>query len=225
MPVIRLYHGSKKGIQGNIRPDTSRGECDFGCGFYTGDKPDQPRGLIAAWPGHRFYVLDCNLAGLNVKKFGEDYVEQMDWALFIAYNRGKIDKETYPALAKRYEAYNRDYDVIAGLIANDKMYQIIDEFFNMNVCDRGFLEALTRVKLGSQYVFKTVKACSDKHIKIVDEKKLSDAELKTAVAQEKNRKIQTADIVPQIKVKYRHARDVKYFDEILEEWNEFGSRP
>lgn len=203
--MIRLYHGSKKGIRGNIRPDTSRGECDFGCGFYTGDKPDQPRGLIAAWPGHRFYVLDCNLAGLNVKKFGEDYVEQMDWALFIAYNR--------------------DYDVIAGLIANDKMYQIIDEFFNMNVCDRGFLEALTRVKLGSQYVFKTVKACSDKHIKIVDEKKLSDAELKTAVAQEKNRKIQTADIVPQIKVKYRHARDVKYFDEILEEWNEFGSRP
>lgn len=203
--MIRLYHGSKKGIRGNIRPDTSRGECDFGCGFYTGDKPDQPRGLIAAWPGHRFYVLDCNLDGLNVKKFGEDYVEQMDWALFIAYNR--------------------DYDVIAGLIANDKMYQIIDEFFNMNVCDRGFLEALTRVKLGSQYVFKTVKACSDKHIKIVDEKKLSDAELKTAVAQEKNRKIQTADIVPQIKVKYRHARDVKYFDEILEEWNEFGSRP
>lgn len=203
--MIRLYHGSKKGIRGNIRPDTSRGECDFGCGFYTGDKPYQPRGLIAAWPGHRFYVLDCNLAGLNVKKFGEDYVEQMDWALFIAYNR--------------------DYDVIAGLIANDKMYQIIDEFFNMNVCDRGFLEALTRVKLGSQYVFKTVKACSDKHIKIVDEKKLSDAELKTAVAQEKNRKIQTADIVPQIKVKYRHARDVKYFDEILEEWNEFGSRP
>ncbi len=203
--MIRLYHGSKKGIRGNIRPDTSRGECDFGCGFYTGDKPDQPRGMIAAWPGHRFYVLDCNLDGLNVKKFGEDYVEQMDWALFIAYNR--------------------DYDVIAGLIANDKMYQIIDEFFNMNVCDRGFLEALTRVKLGSQYVFKTVKACSDKHIKIVDEKKLSDAELKTAVAQEKNRKIQTADIVPQIKVKYRHARDVKYFDEILEEWNEFGSRP
>lgn len=203
--MIRLYHGSKKGIRGNIRPDTSRGECDFGCGFYTGDKPDQPRGLIAAWPGHRFYVLDCNLDGLNVKKFGEDYVEQMDWALFIAYNR--------------------DYDVIAGLIANDKMYQIIDEFFNMNVCDRGFLEALTRVKLGSQYVFKTVKACSDKHIKIVDEKKLRDAELKTAVAQEKNRKIQTADIVPQIKVKYRHARDVKYFDEILEEWNEFGSRP
>lgn len=203
--MIRLYHGSKKGIRGNFRPDTSRGECDFGCGFYTGDKPDQPRGMIAAWPGHRFYVLDCNLDGLNVKKFGEDYVEQMDWALFIAYNR--------------------DYDVIAGLIANDKMYQIIDEFFNMNVCDRGFLEALTRVKLGSQYVFKTVKACSDKHIKIVDEKKLSDAELKTAVAQEKNRKIQTADIVPQIKVKYRHARDVKYFDEILEEWNEFGSRP
>ena len=223
--MIRLYHGSKRGIQGKIRPDMSREECDFGSGFYTGDKPEQPQGLVAAWPNNRFYVLDCNLDGLNIKRFSEDYTGQMDWALFIAYNRGKIDKSIYPALAKRYEIYHQSYDVIAGLIANDKMYQIIDEFFNMNVCDKGLLEALTRVKLGNQYVFKTVKSCSSEHIKIVTEKSLDDAERKTAATQEKNRKMQTADIVPQIKVKYRHATNVKYFDEILEEWNGFSSGP
>jgi len=44
--VKRLYHGSKNGIKGDIKPE-SRERCDFGCGFYLGDKPDQPKGLIA----------------------------------------------------------------------------------------------------------------------------------------------------------------------------------
>ena len=44
---MRLYHGSKSGIRGNIRPDLGRSMCDFGKGFYLGDLPDQPIGLIA----------------------------------------------------------------------------------------------------------------------------------------------------------------------------------
>ena len=33
--VLRLYHGSKSGLGGNIAP-TSRDACDFGRGFYMG---------------------------------------------------------------------------------------------------------------------------------------------------------------------------------------------
>ena len=44
---MRLYHGSKSGIKGEIRPDAGRGMCDFGAGFYMGDRPEQPMGLIA----------------------------------------------------------------------------------------------------------------------------------------------------------------------------------
>jgi len=37
----RLYHGSKAGIAGMIRPD-SRTTCDFGRAFYMGECEQQP---------------------------------------------------------------------------------------------------------------------------------------------------------------------------------------
>lgn len=40
-----LYHGSKSGIQGKIKP-ASRDRCDFGAGFYMGTDPLQPLTLI-----------------------------------------------------------------------------------------------------------------------------------------------------------------------------------
>lgn len=45
MKDIILYHGSRGGIEGNIKPE-SREKCDFGKGFYLGENPMQVRGLI-----------------------------------------------------------------------------------------------------------------------------------------------------------------------------------
>ena len=73
-----LYHGSKSGIKGDIAPK-SRDACDFGQGFYMGDLPDQPKGLIAEFPDNRFYELDCDFAGLKIKTFEEDANDQIDW--------------------------------------------------------------------------------------------------------------------------------------------------
>ena len=42
-----FYHGSKKGIIGDIAP-ISREECDFGQGFYTGTDTLQPLTLVCA---------------------------------------------------------------------------------------------------------------------------------------------------------------------------------
>ena len=46
--VLTLYHGSKAGLEGPIGLKTGRNRtaCDFGCGFYMGDEPTQPRTLI-----------------------------------------------------------------------------------------------------------------------------------------------------------------------------------
>ena len=87
-----LYHGSKSGIKGDIAPK-SRDACDFGQGFYMGVLPDQPKGLIAEFPDNRFYELDCDFAGLKIKTFEEDANDQIDWALFIAYNRGLLEEK------------------------------------------------------------------------------------------------------------------------------------
>ena len=213
-----LYHGSKSGIIGEISPFGGREACDFGRGFYMGDKPEQPKGLIAGWKTNRFYELECSFEGLNVLEFADDYTGKMDWTLYIGYNRGQIDQEKYPVLADRFQKYNDTYDVVIGLIANDKMYRVLDDFFSYNICDKALLEALSRVKLGKQYVAKTKRACGQNHIKVISARPLSDREVKEAKAQELNRGMQTEGIVEQLKTKYRRAADVKYFDEILVEW-------
>ena len=45
MDDIILYHGSRGGLEGSIRP-ISRVRCDFGKGFYMGESEEQAKGLI-----------------------------------------------------------------------------------------------------------------------------------------------------------------------------------
>ena len=41
---MKIYHGSKNGIEGNIKP-SSRIDCDFGTGFYMSES----KHLCEAW--------------------------------------------------------------------------------------------------------------------------------------------------------------------------------
>lgn len=77
-----LYHGSKSGIQGDIKPDyfRNRNTCDFGKGFYLGDLPDQPKGLVVGRPQGRFYEIEYDNSNLKVKDFSavDDYTTKID---------------------------------------------------------------------------------------------------------------------------------------------------
>lgn len=192
-----LYHGSKNGIQGAIKPDAGRTACDFGNGFYMGDKPEQPKGLIAPYPNHMFYELECDFEGLRQKEFTSNYESQIDWALYIAYNRQIIDFAGYPDLQKKYQTYNTSYDVIIGLI-----------------------EALQHVRLGRQYVLKTAKSCTGRYIRITKSTTLSEKEKKSIIAENTNRITRMQGLLNQIQTKYRRAQNIKFFDEIIEEWNQ-----
>ena len=213
-----LYHGSKSGIQGDIKPE-SRMSCDFGCGFYMGDKPDQPKGLIASYENNKFYEIEYNSDGLKIKTFEDNYVDQIDWALFIAYNRQPEKLAEYDQLCKRYKAYNESYDMTVGVIADDTMTQVMQLFFNGQMCDKAFIEAMRYVKLGRQYVLKTYEACSKWRFNVIKEYKLTDADKKLIISQNINRTNQLSTMINQIQTKYRRAQDVKFFDEIIEEWN------
>ena len=218
-----LYHGSKNGIKGDISPYLSRESCDFGKGFYTGDLPDQPKGLIAGWKDHELYELECNLNGLSLKEFTDDYEGNMDWALFIGFNRLKSEYSDYKNLCKRYESYNSEYDLIKGPIANDKMFQLMERFYSGDLCDKALISGLQQIRLGNQYVFKTEKSCSSEHINIVSERKLTQSEIAQVNADNQNRTKQSDLIYSQLQTRYRRAADVKFYDEILEEWNEQDS--
>ena len=189
-----LYHGSKSGIKGDIAPK-SRDACDFGQGFYMGVLP-----------------------GLKIKTFEEDANDQIDWALFIAYNRGLLE-EKYRNLCEKYRAYNENYDVIIGIIADDKMTQALQRFFMGELCDAALIEAMQKVSLGKQYVAKTKEACDKTHIKILQESPLTYEEIKQAKAISQNRNLILDQLFRQLNTRYRRAQNVKYFDEIIEEWN------
>ncbi len=212
-----LYHGSKSGIKGDIAPK-SRDACDFGQGFYMGDLPDQPKGLIAEFPNNRFYELDCDFTGLRIKTFEASPHDQIDWALFVAYNRGLLE-EKYSNLCKKYRAYNENYDVIIGVIADDKMTQALQRFFTGELCDAALIEAMQKVSLGKQYVAKTKEACDKTHIKILRERPLTNGEIKQAKAISQNRNQILDQLFGQLNTRYRRAQNVKYFDEIIEEWD------
>ena len=132
---MKLYHGSKSGIKGKIRPDAGRSMCDFGAGFYIGDRPEPAMGLIAGWKSHRFYDIEFTEGSLNIKRFGDSYEEQLDWALFIAYNRNPAGYADKKRLCEKYKRYHSVYDVIVGLIANDKMFQLLERFYDGTLCD------------------------------------------------------------------------------------------
>lgn len=213
-----LYHGSKSGIKGQIAPG-SRERCDFGKGFYLGDIPEQPQGLIAEHKDHVFYEIDFQPEGLNTKEFRDDYADQIDWALFIAYNRDKTLFTGNDILIQKYEMYNNTYDVIIGLIADDSMIPTLTQFFNGDISDKVMLECLKMVRLGKQYVLKTAKACSNDHIKIISSRTLTFKEKKMATAQASHRKDRMSSELSAIKARYRRDPSVKYFDEIIEECN------
>ena len=59
-----LYHGSKKGIVGDIAP-VSRKECDFGAGFYMGTGTMQPLTLVCSEATPKFYTLSLDTTDLK----------------------------------------------------------------------------------------------------------------------------------------------------------------
>lgn len=207
--IITLYHGSKSGIHGAIAP-ISRNRCDFGKGFYMGTEYTQPLTLICNYPNAKLYTLEADLT--NLKIFNVEIV--LNWALLIAYNRGKLELIKDSDLYKYFKSLSAKYDMIVGYIANDRVFVVLDRFFNREITDLALVNILSALDLEKQYVALTKKACDQ--IKIIDEKEFSKEywdKLKIKSEQNRSKGISMAN---EICRKYR--REGRFFDEILEEW-------
>lgn len=204
--IVTLYHGSKSGIRGAIAP-ASRERCDFGKGFYMGTERTQPLTLICNYPNSRLYTLRVDLSGLKIL----DVEVGLDWALLVAYNRGKMETVKHSPIYNRFADLSKGCDMIIGYIANDRMFVVLDRFFNGEITDIALINSLSALKLGKQYAALTEKACQK--IEILDEQELTaDDRDKLKQASEANRSkgISMAD---EICRKYR--REGRFFDEIL----------
>lgn len=201
-----LYHGSKKGITGDVAP-ISREECDFGRGFYMGTSTLQPLTLICNEDKPKFYAVELDLTGLKVLTVDID----MDWAMLIAYHRKEMESAKETAVYEKYAHMADGYDVIISYIANDRMYTELFRFFNKTLTDVALIHCLSALDLGKQYVAISEKAC--RQIKILKEEPLSPLELALLKDMSAERRKEGVALAEEIEVKYR--REGKFFDEIL----------
>lgn len=202
-----LYHGSKSGIQGNIKP-ISRDRCDFGAGFYMGTDPLQPLTLICDCEQSVFYILSVDLHDLKTL----DVPADIEWAMLVAYHRGRMETAHGTKFFQTYQEMDKGYDMVIGSIANDRMFYVLDSFFEGTITDTALVKSLSALKLGRQYVAVTQKACDA--IKIEREVQLLWMErqaLKKSSEQNRNNGVALAN---QICKDYR--REGHYFDEILD---------
>jgi hypothetical protein len=204
---VLLYHGSKSGIAGDIKP-ISRKLCDFGKGFYMGTESLQPLTLICNFPNAKLYTVRADLADLRILEIEVG----IDWALLIAYNRGKMDTVKGSGIYQKYACIADGCDMIIGYIANDRMFVVLDRFFSGEITDTALLNSLSALKLGKQYVAITEKAC--RQIEIIEEKTLDKSECDLLRIEANAFRLE--GIRQSEQICRMHRRDGRFFDEILE---------
>lgn len=147
-----LYHGSFVEV---AKPDLvhSRSNVDFGCGFYVTPLREQAvkwcgkfkrrgrEGIISS------YVYDvCRENELKILKF-DSYSEE--WLDFI--------------LNCRREKDTTDYDLIVGGVANDRVFNTVELFFDGLIDKTEAINRLRYEKPNLQICFRTEKALSLLH--------------------------------------------------------------
>ncbi len=151
---VLLFHGSKSGIDGKIEP-ISRPQCDFGQGFYMGTEASQALTLICDYEKSKLYLTSVDLTGLRAV----EVPASIDWAMLVAYHRGKMEKIAGTPLYEKNRAMTLNKDLVIGCIANDRMFYVIDNFFIGNITDTALVNSLAALQLGKQYVAVSEKGC------------------------------------------------------------------
>lgn len=204
---VLLYHGSKTGIEGKIKPK-SRKQCDFGKGFYMGTDPGQALTLICDYEKSKFYIVSIDTDKLAQIEVPAD----IDWAMLVAYHRGRMEKINGTDFYDKYRNVTLNKDLIIGNIANDRMFFVIDNFFIGNITDMALINSLSALQLGKQYVAVSQKGCDA--VRIEAEISFSYLErlfIKNTAGENRTKGISLANDICR-----NYRREGLFFDEILD---------
>lgn len=207
---IILYHGSRSGIKGDIKP-ISREECDFGKGFYMGTISEQAKGLVAYKQNPVFYEMKFRLSEIPEERI-LNLNNNMDWLYTILANRQFCEEFNELEIAKDFIESTKKYDVVIGSIADGGILAAINEFADYCMTDNGLIACLQAVDYGKQYVAKTEFACSK--IEILSEHTITEDEKKAIQQYEREKKRERKGLVRKIEDKY--INNGLYLDEIIE---------
>lgn len=167
---ILLFHGAKTNIEEPLRLDYSKRNNDFGPGFYCGESLEQSAMFVATYPSSSLYMLKFDYSNLRSKEF---HVNR-DWMLMIAYFRGRLSKYGNLEIIKSLLDELKEIDYIIAPIADNRMFEIIDQFIDGEITDIQCQHCLSATNLGKQYVFISEKSL--KQIEILEHCFLSNTE-------------------------------------------------
>lgn len=202
-----LFHGSKGEIKGDIDVNFGRGNNDFGKGFYTGESYEQAVSFISTYDDPSVYFMSFDDSDLKCKRYSVD----REWMMTIAYYRESLEEyENHPLIEKIIKE-SRDCDYIIAPIADNKMFETINEFIEGNLTDEQCKHCLAATNLGMQYVFLTEKAAS--RLKIVERCYVCNKEREYYKKLKEDYRKLGNDKVKLAKAQYRGIG--KYIDEVL----------
>lgn len=144
----------------------------------------------------------------------------IDWAMLVAYHRGKMEKINGTPFYNKYRAMTLNKDLIIGSIANDRMFFVIDNFFVGNITDMALINSLSALQLGKQYVAVSQKGCDAVHI----EAEVELSYLERLFMKEVARKKTGREGFPLQRYLQNYRREGMFFDEILDEAKSGGKQ-
>lgn len=166
-----LYHGSRDGLDGEIRP-ISRTKCEFGSGFYMSQDVNAAMAVVCTSQCPVIYTVR-----INFDKIGSDKCYHLigkEWIYTVVAHRNKV-----PGFAENPDVQKvlneiSAYDILIGETVDDRIGPAVKAFENGLLTDEGLLHCLNAGRGNLQVVAKTEKAC--KNIVVIGERDLTDGE-------------------------------------------------
>lgn len=209
MKDMILYHGSRGGLEGDIKPE-SRVRCDFGKGFYMCESPEQAKGLVVGDNAPVFCTLKFKLSEIPEEKILN--LKEQDWMYTVLANRKNCQDFNELQLARDILEKMGEYDVIVGPIADDWMNEAMQRFFDYTLTDKGLQACLKSVDYGLQYVARSELACSK--IEVISERSIFGKEADDIRKFTEQKRGESRDIVKRAAAQYQ--RQGKYLNEIIQ---------
>lgn len=206
---VLFFHGAKYEIK-ELDPHHLRGLKDFGAGLY----------LAQTYPSAATWVSeyhDGSVYAFYLKKPDQLHIKQFDvsleWMYAILYYRGALRKYKLNKSVQAIIDEIEQSDVIIAPIADNAMYDIIEQFAQALLSDEQCLYALSATNLGLQYVLKSQKAIDQ--LTMIERLYLCQKEKNDLVSLKK----ETSN-VGQDKAKLaikEHVREGRYIHELFDE--------
>lgn len=204
---VLLFHGAKTKIEGELSIKQNKPTNDFGNGFYCGENLEQSAMFVATYPHSSLYMLKFDPSDLKCRKFSVD----REWMLTIAYYRGKLEEYRDTETVKQLAKTTNDIDYIVAPIADNRMFEIIDNFIEGEITDVQCQHCLSATNLGMQYVFVSERALSN--VTLLERCYLTDSEKKEYLNSRTENFKMNMDKVKLARKQYRNQGE--YIEDIL----------